>query len=64
MVKEIKKEDKVYFMCEACNMYYETKELAQKCENFCNKNHSCSLEITKHAVQPYNKVKNNVNEVN
>jgi len=52
MVKEETIKEIVYFMCEECNMYYKTKELAQKCENFCNKYHSCSLEITKHAVQP------------
>jgi len=51
MVKEITKNNKTYFMCEACNMYYKTKELAQKCEDFCNKNHACSMEITKHAVK-------------
>ena len=50
MVIEKKKGNKIYFMCEACNMFYETKELAQKCEDFCNKYKGCSLEITKHAV--------------
>jgi Zn finger protein HypA/HybF involved in hydrogenase expression len=50
MVKKVIKKDKRYFMCEACNMFYETEELAQKCENFCNKHKGCSLEITKHAI--------------
>ena len=39
-----------YFMCEACNMYYLNKELAQQCEDFCNKNKSCSIIITNQAV--------------
>ena len=51
MVKEITKDGKRYFICEACNMAYNDKELAQKCEDFCNKYHSCSLEITKHTVE-------------
>jgi len=51
MVKEITKNDKTYYQCEACGFYYESREMAQKCEDFCNKYKSCSLELTKHAVQ-------------
>jgi hypothetical protein len=51
MVKSIKKDGIVYYQCEACNMFYKEKELAQKCEDYCNKYHSCSLEITKKAVK-------------
>jgi len=51
MVKEIKKNSKKYYECEACNMYYESREMAQKCEDFCNKYKSCDLEIIKHAVE-------------
>jgi len=51
MVKELTKNNKTYFMCGACNMYYKTKALAQKCEDFCNKYHACSIELTKNAVQ-------------
>lgn len=51
MVKEETKKDKTYFKCEACDMYYETRELAQKCEDFCDKNKACSTEITKHSVK-------------
>ena len=52
MVKEITKNGKKYYECEACNMmYYESKEMAQKCEDFCNKYKSCDLEIIKHAVE-------------
>ena len=54
MVKEEIINGIVYFMCEACNMYYKTKEPAQKCENFCKKYRSCSIEITRHAVSPKN----------
>jgi len=51
MVKEVKKGNKVYYQCEECDMFYDTKKLAAKCEKFCRENKSCSLEITKHAVQ-------------
>ena len=39
------------YQCKECKLYYKTKELAKKCEDFCNKYHACSLEITKHAVK-------------
>ena len=51
MVKEEKKQDKTLYMCEECNFYYEDKEWADKCEDFCKEHKSCSIEITKHALQ-------------
>ncbi|MBI2105824.1 hypothetical protein HYT56_03230 [Candidatus Woesearchaeota archaeon] len=51
MVKEIKKENKKYYQCEICKFYYKEKKWAEKCENFCKKHNSCSLEITRHAVE-------------
>lgn len=45
------KETNGYYYCEICKFKYETKELAFKCEGYCKKNNSCSLEIIKHAVQ-------------
>ena len=51
MVKETKKDDYVVYVCEECDMAYKEKEMAEKCEAFCNKYHSCSLEITKHAIE-------------
>jgi len=51
MVKEIINKNNKYFQCKACNFYYEDKEIAKKCEDFCNKYKSCSIEITKHAIQ-------------
>jgi len=51
MVKEKIINNKSYYQCEICLFYYETKEMAQKCEDYCKKYKSCSLEITKHAVQ-------------
>ena len=51
MVKEVEHKGKKYYMCEACNMYYPTKELAQECEDFCNKYKSCNTELIGHAVE-------------
>jgi len=51
MVKEITKNGKKYYLCEACDMYYGERGIAKKCEDFCNKYKSCSLELTKHAIE-------------
>lgn len=45
--------------CKICKLSYEEKEWAEKCEEFCKKNHACSMEITKHAVKPEKKEKKN-----
>ncbi len=39
------------FECKECNFNYETEELAKKCEAFCRKYKSCSIEITRHAIE-------------
>ena len=51
MVKEEEYKGKTIFVCEECNFGYETKEWAQKCEEHCRTKHSCSMEITEHAVR-------------
>ncbi|MBI2044257.1 hypothetical protein HYT24_02740 [Candidatus Pacearchaeota archaeon] len=51
MVKEINHKGKKYFQCGICGFYYNAEDLAQKCEDFCKKHNSCSLEITKHSVK-------------
>jgi len=43
MVKEI-------YVCEICNFAYNKKELASRCEGWCRKHKSCSLEITKSSI--------------
>lgn len=50
MVKSIVKGSKAYYTCQECGFVYKTSELAKKCQDWCRKHHSCSLEITKHAV--------------
>ena len=51
MVREMKKKEGTFYICEACGFTYEEETWAKKCEDFCTKHHSCSLEITSHAVQ-------------
>lgn len=51
MVKIIQKEDRELHQCEECGFYYNEKEWAEKCENWCRENKSCNLEITAHAVE-------------
>ncbi len=52
MVKKLTKgsEEREFYICEECGFSYETNELAKKCQDWCQKHHSCSLKITKHAV--------------
>jgi hypothetical protein len=51
MVKKLPKNKKNYFICQECNFAYLDKKIANECEQYCKKPHSCSLEITKHAVE-------------
>jgi len=51
MVKEIEHKSKKYSQCEACEMHYKEKKIAQECEDFCNKNKSCNTNLIKQAVQ-------------
>ena len=51
MVKEIKKGNKNYYMCEECGFYYIDKSMAKKCQRWCKEHKSCNLEITSHAVK-------------
>ncbi len=51
MVKSIKRINKRYYQCGICELVYENKSWAGKCEAWCRENKSCNLEITKHAVK-------------
>jgi hypothetical protein len=50
VLKKISK-GKELFVCEACDLLYEEKTWAEKCENYCTKNNACSLEITSHSTE-------------
>lgn len=51
MVKQVEINDQTLFQCEACGFYYKERAIAQKCQDFCEKYQSCSMEFTKLAVQ-------------
>ena len=38
------------YYCEECRMAYVNKKKACECEEWCKKNKSCNLEITKHSL--------------
>ncbi len=50
MVTELRRNNKTLYLCDACGFAYEEKELAQKCQRWCEEHNSCNLDITKHAV--------------
>ncbi|MBS3054639.1 MAG: hypothetical protein J4431_03830 [Candidatus Aenigmarchaeota archaeon] len=37
-------------VCQECGLGYRESQWAEKCENWCEEHHSCSIEITKHAI--------------
>ncbi|MCC6013686.1 MAG: hypothetical protein LM593_04885 [Candidatus Verstraetearchaeota archaeon] len=51
MVKEVKRGEELYYICEECGLIYKEKIYAEKCEEFCSEYNACSIEITKHAIK-------------
>ena len=51
MVKQLTESDQKLYLCDACGFRYKDPEIAQQCEDYCNKHQSCSREITKYAVR-------------
>jgi len=51
VVKEVEKEGEELYVCETCSFRYKEKAIAEKCQDWCDTHKSCSLEITKHAVE-------------
>ncbi|MEM2894035.1 MAG: hypothetical protein QW486_07830 [Candidatus Bathyarchaeia archaeon] len=50
MVRKIYKDGKTIYTCELCGFGYLDEDTAKKCEDYCSRNFSCSLEITSKAV--------------
>jgi len=42
-----------FYKCNECGFHYLNKRIAEKCEQWCKKNKSCNLEITKEAVENF-----------
>jgi len=51
MVEKIKKDNQISFACSICKFRYKDNKTAEKCEDYCKKYKSCSLEITKLAIR-------------
>ncbi len=51
MVSEKFVKGKKYYSCDICKYAYKFEEVAKDCEEWCSKNNSCNLDITKHAVK-------------
>jgi len=50
--------EKTVYLCDVCSLGYLDKEMAKKCEEWCRKTGTCSIEITKKAVyfpDPFNR---------
>lgn len=39
------------FQCSECLLHYRTKEMAEKCQDYCKTNHACSLEIIQNSIE-------------
>ncbi len=50
MVKVSHKGDSTLYLCEECGFAYKEKEWAEKCQQWCEQQQSCNLEITQYAV--------------
>jgi len=51
MVQKIKKNKKILFQCKECNLVYENKKLAEKCEAYCKEHHACNIELIANSVR-------------
>ncbi len=52
MVKEVKKDGSILYICEECGVAYEQREWVEKCQTWCREHQSCNLEIIQHGVPP------------
>jgi len=50
MVKKMMFKDKKIYECEECKLRYKNRKYAKKCEEWCKKNKSCNIDITKYAI--------------
>jgi hypothetical protein len=50
MVKKKKIADETIYLCEICGLGYSDFETAERCEEWCGKTGTCSIEITRKAI--------------
>lgn len=51
MVQEIQEGEQTLYKCEECDLKYQEKGIAEKCQAWCKETNSCNLEIIKFAVK-------------
>jgi len=51
MVNELYKGKEKVYACGECNLYYNEKNLAEKCEKWCKNHKNCNSNITKYALK-------------
>ena len=51
MVEETNLEGEIVYKCEKCGWMYREKNVAEKCENYCEKHKVCNLEYQKYAIK-------------
>lgn len=51
MANKIIHKGKEVYQCDECKFIYGNKKLAEKCESWCSKNHSCNIGIIKYAIK-------------
>lgn len=54
MSKTINQAQQIVYSCKECGMKYHDEKTAKKCEEWCKKNKSCNLDITKDALHEDN----------
>ena len=50
MIFEIHSHDGVFYVCDRCGFAYGEKAYAKRCQSWCRKHRSCSLDIIRHAL--------------
>jgi len=51
MAEEENLEGQIVFKCMKCGWLYKNRNMAEKCEEWCERHNSCDLEITKYAIK-------------
>lgn len=51
MVRIVKNQNKELYQCEECDLKYESRDIAEKCQAWCSEHKSCNLDIIKYAIK-------------
>ena len=51
MVREEEFRGGRYHTCEDCHLHYEDKSWADRCEDWCTRNGTCNLDITRNSLE-------------